>query len=288
MLSTDTDTSLSLEPKSNDYFITFMEGQQHAKFSPAKHQIVIHDGVNSKFFELSYTSSRILELLILKADVIVSREEIFSFAWPRRVVGQNSLNQAISNIRELFHDDEHRAIIQTFPRRGYRFNSSYLSTEQERSCFIDLKEAHPASVVLPAPVSPTFYSPPVAEATSNLSINYILAAMVAVLLAAFMWRFDWLLADQTGLSELEENTGELTTLYISESEPELIQIKSDLQGLRLRLAKLITQPETVIFNRMHSFYEITCIDRGTTVRFLTVHKKQLGEVSDAQLKECLE
>ncbi|MFW8696135.1 hypothetical protein, partial [Mesorhizobium japonicum] len=85
--------------------------------------------------------------------------------------------------------------------------------EQERSCFIDLKETPPATVVHPAPVSPTFYSPPVAEATSNLSINYILAALVAMLLVAFMWRFDWLLAEQAGLSVLVEDTGELTTFY---------------------------------------------------------------------------
>ena len=77
MITADKNTALTREPKSNDYFITFLDGQQHAKFTPSKHQILIHDGMGSKFFELSYTSSRILEILILNADVIVSREEIF-------------------------------------------------------------------------------------------------------------------------------------------------------------------------------------------------------------------
>jgi DNA-binding winged helix-turn-helix (wHTH) protein len=287
MLTTDHDTTLTQASNSNDYFITFLDGQQHAKFTPAKHQIVIHDGTTSKFFELSYTSSRILELLIVKADVIVSREEIFSFAWPRRVVGQNSLNQAISNIRELFHDDDQRVIIQTFPRRGYRFNSSHLSAEQARTYF-DLKEESTPDAMPSAPLSPTPYPAVATVPPSSLSLNYILAAMVAVLLTAFIWRFDWSLAEQAGLSVLEESIGELTTLYTSESEQELIQIKGDLHEVRTRIAQMITHPETVIFNRMHSFFEITCIDRGTSVRFLTVHKKQLGEISDALLKGCLE
>ncbi|CAI8759006.1 winged helix-turn-helix domain-containing protein [Pseudomonas zeae] len=292
MLTTDSDTSSSIESKSNEYFITFLDGQQHAKFTPSQHKIVIHDGTATKFFELSYTSSRILELLILKADVIVSREEIFSFAWPRRVVGQNSLNQAISNIRELFHDDEHRAIIQTFPRRGYRFNSSYLSTEKEKSCFVDIKEGLPTTFPPPsdsAPVAPpSVYLEALPETSNSLSINHLLGTFVVVLLVALLWRMDWLLAEQSGLSVLEEATEDLTVFYTSESEGELIQIKSNLLPIRQRISNLITQPETVIFNRMHSFYEITCIDRGTTVRFITVHKKQLDQISDAQLKECLE
>ena len=286
MFTADKHLPLTTEPKSCDYFITFLDGRQNAKFTPSKHQIVVKDGTGSKFFELSYTSSRILELLILNADVIVSREEIFSFAWPRRVVGQNSLNQAISNIRELFHDDDLRAIIQTFPRRGYRFNSSYLSKEPEHAYFVDMQDGQPSSAPLPLPVTPQIYS---TSTPSNVTlINYILAALVTVLLVAFMWRFDWVLAEQEGLSVLEETMGDLTIFYLSESESELILIKSLMQPLRSRLTDMITQPETVIFNRMHSFYEITCIDRGTGVRFLSIHKKQLSAITDAQLKECLE
>lgn len=288
MLTTDDHTALSIDDKSTDYFITFLEGQQHAKFTPAKHQIVIHDGVSSKLFELSYTSSRILELLILKADVIVSREEIFSFAWPRRVVGQNSLNQAISNIRELFHDDEHRLIIQTFPRRGYRFNSSFLNNEPDHSYFVDAHDVPPTSAPLPPPAAPPVHLEPASTAPSSFSINFLLATLMTALLVTLLWRFDWLLVQQTGLSVLKEHTDNLTTFYTSESDQELIQIKNDLQDLRLRLARLATQPETVILNRMHSFYEVTCIDRGTSVRFLTIHKKQLGAISDAQLKGCLQ
>ena len=204
------------------------------------------------------------------------------------MVGQNSLNQAISNIRELFHDDDMRAIIQTFPRRGYRFNSSYLSMEPEHAYFIDMHDGQPCIVPVPLPVIPRGELEPSPARPSNRSISYILGALVTVLLVAFIWRFDWLLAEQRGLSVLEENIGDLTIFYTSESESELIQIKSLMQPLRSRLANMITQPETVIFNRMHSFYEITCIDRGTGVRFLSIHKKQLSEISDAQLKGCLE
>lgn len=288
MLTTDNDPSISLESNVNDYFITFSDGQQHARFTPAKHQIIVHDGASIKSFELSYTSSRILELLILKADIIVSREEIFSFAWPRRVVGQNSLNQAISNIRELFHDDDHRAIIQTFPRRGYRFNSAFLSVQGQKY-FIEVGDSHLPHEPSPAAPEPGNVVEGGPNTTlSNASINYTLAVILTVLVVTLLWRFDWLLAEHAGLSLLEETTGQLTTFYTSESEEELIQIKSDLKELHTRFVNLVTQPETVIFNRMHSFYEITCIDRGTNVKFLTIHKKQLGVITDEHIKGCLE
>ncbi|MHC8346680.1 winged helix-turn-helix domain-containing protein [Pseudomonas sp. RT6P73] len=290
MLTNDNVTSSENDLNTYNYFITFLDGQQHARFTPSKHQIIIHDGSSAKNVELSYTSSRILELLILKADVIVSREEIFSFAWPRRVVGQNSLNQAISNIRELFHDDDHRAIIQTFPRRGYRFNSAFLCNDPEPSCFVDMKECHSLPLHGPAPT----IEPPQAIAAEpdapaiRPSVNFMLATLLAVLLGTFIWRIDWLLFEQSGLSVIEESTGDLTTIYAIESEEELTQIKNDLRAVHTRLMSMVNRPETVIFNRMHSFYEITCIDSGTNVKFLTVHRKQLGTLTTEQLKGCLE
>ncbi|WP_431191594.1 winged helix-turn-helix domain-containing protein [Pseudomonas fluorescens] len=72
------------------------------------------------------SSSPILEILVERADITVSRGDIFAFAWPDRIVGQNSLNQAISTIRELLVDEELREIIQTVPTQGYQFNSRIL------------------------------------------------------------------------------------------------------------------------------------------------------------------
>ncbi|MHC8403417.1 winged helix-turn-helix domain-containing protein [Pseudomonas sp. MDT1-17] len=288
MLTDDNVTSSTNDLNTLNYFITFLEGQQHARFTPAKHQIIIHDGSSIKSIELSYTSSRILELLILKADVIVSREEIFSFAWPRRVVGQNSLNQAISNIRELFHDDDHRAIIQTFPRRGYRFNSAFLSSDHEPTFFVDMKDSHSAPHGHAPIESPQAFPAKPRAPTTRSVVNYMLAALLVVLIATFVWRFDWPLFEQSGLSVIEETTGDLTTVYASESEDELIQIKTDLHAVHERLKKMITRPQTVIFNRMHSFYEITCIDSGTNVKFLTVHRKQVSALTNEQLKGCMQ
>lgn len=116
--------SLSTEAKC--FFINLHEPLRFARFTPTQHILLMVDPTGSTRIELSYSASRILEMLIANADKIVSREEIFAFAWTDRVVSQNSLNQAISSIRDLIGDDELRTIIQTVPRRGYRFNSQFL------------------------------------------------------------------------------------------------------------------------------------------------------------------
>lgn len=67
-----------------------------------------------------------MEILVERADITVSRGDIFAFAWPDPIVGQNSLSQAISTIRELLVDEELREIIQTVPTQGYQSNSRIL------------------------------------------------------------------------------------------------------------------------------------------------------------------
>ncbi|WP_080710621.1 winged helix-turn-helix domain-containing protein [Pseudomonas chlororaphis] len=289
MLSTDDNKTISIKTN-KDYFITFYDGIQYARFSPSKHLVTIYEGSSGKRVELSYTSSRILELLILKADVIVSREEIFSFAWPQRIVGQNSLNQAISNIRELFNDDDHRAIIQTFPRRGYRFNSAFLCSDQAKlslSDEIDIQTFEAISDNKPTPSSSLWGQLVLILTRNTRLISFFLISTVIVLAASLAWRIDWNLLQQAGLFVTEEHTGELTSLYTSESEEELTQMRIDLKFVNSRILRLVDQPETVIFNKMHSFYEITCIDHGTSVKFITTHKTKLGDITDEQLKRCL-
>jgi cholera toxin transcriptional activator len=100
-------------------------------FWPSHNMLIIRDHDSERKVELGYSTSRILEILIERADSIVNRDDIFAFAWPDRIVGQNSLNQAISTIRELLSDEERKSIIQTIPRRGYQFNSECLASPDD-------------------------------------------------------------------------------------------------------------------------------------------------------------
>lgn len=239
--------------------------------------------------ELSYSSSRLLELLICRADLIVGREEMFAYGWPGRVVGQNSLNQAISNIRDLLGDDVQRTIIQTIPRRGYRFNSAYLSEDREEFHLSD--DTAPAPPVA-ADAAEGITLPTQAQAffASNRlpgSTNLLLAVLTIALAATLVWRIDWALWLQHGLFSASETLGELDVQYVSEGPEELTQLQADIKPLRDRLQAFVKQPETIIFNKMHGFYEIVCIDQGRSVQSVTVHKTKLSQLTDEQLSRCV-
>lgn len=262
------------------------EVSRYAEFSPSQHLLRISEGGVITGHELSYSSSRLLELLISRADLIVGREEMFAYGWPGRVVGQNSLNQAISNIRDLLGDDVQRTIIQTVPRRGYRFNSAYLSENRE--------EFNVSDDTAPAP-------PIAADAAEGItrsqaffalgrlprSANLLLAVLTIALAVTLVWRIDWALWFQHGLFSTSEAVGELDVQYVSESPEELTQLQADIKPLRDRLQAFVKQPETIIFNKMHGFYEIVCIDQGRSVQFVTVHKTKLSQLTDEQLNRCV-
>ncbi|PMV17526.1 MULTISPECIES: winged helix-turn-helix domain-containing protein [unclassified Pseudomonas] len=285
--SADSSASPPMEP--GHFTLRLHEASRYAQFSPNQHLLMVSDGRDITRQELSYSSSRLLELLISRADLIVDREEMFGYGWPGRVVGQNSLNQAISNIRDLLGDDEHRSIIQTVPRRGYRFNSAYLSEDRDEFIIADdtdqapLVAADDAKDFTPLAQSKPFF------ALNRLPrfTNQLLAALTMALAVSLAWRVDWSLWLQQGLFSTSETLGELDVQYVSESPEELAQLQTDIKPLRDRLQAFVKQPETVIFNKMHGFYEVVCIDQGRSVQFVTVHKSRVSELTDEQLNRCV-
>ncbi|MFT3819044.1 MAG: winged helix-turn-helix domain-containing protein [Rubrivivax sp.] len=64
---------------------------------------------------------RSLELLLTlgaRAGQVVSRDELMRQVWPGLVVGDDSVTQAVADIRRVLGDDRHR-LLQTVARRGY-------------------------------------------------------------------------------------------------------------------------------------------------------------------------
>ncbi|MEG5122574.1 hypothetical protein QUB74_29310, partial [Microcoleus sp. A2-C2] len=100
-------------------------------------------------------------------------------------------------------------------------------------------------------------------------------------------RIDWALWLQQGMYNSNETVEKLDVQYISESPQDLIRLQSDVQPLRERLLAFVKQPETIMFNKMHGFYEMVCIDQGKTVQFITVHKTRLSQLTDEQLNRCV-
>ena len=60
----------------------------------------------------------VLLVLGARASQVVTKEELMHLVWPRVVVGEGSITQAMSDIRRVLGDDSHR-LVRTVARRGY-------------------------------------------------------------------------------------------------------------------------------------------------------------------------
>lgn len=66
----------------------------------------------------------VLLALLERAGEIVPKEDILGSAWAGAFVGEDSLTQAVSQLRSALGDDpQHPTYIQTIPKRGYRFKA---------------------------------------------------------------------------------------------------------------------------------------------------------------------
>lgn len=69
---------------------------------------------------------KLLDILTQHAGEILSREELTNMVWERRVIGNNSLPNAIHALRVALEDDgKQQKIIKTIPKKGYLLESSY-------------------------------------------------------------------------------------------------------------------------------------------------------------------
>lgn len=131
------------------------KGAGRAEFRPEQNLLLIQDASgNEESLTISYTDSRALELLLSVPGQIRSREEILRYAWEHRIVSTGSLNQCIFNLRNLIGDEKLHEIIQTVPRRGYRWNPDFALTE-------------PSAPATPLPAAPPLLTTPICEADAD-------------------------------------------------------------------------------------------------------------------------
>ncbi|NIF48380.1 transcriptional regulator [Enterobacter sp. Ap-1006] len=77
---------------------------------------------------------KLLDTLTKNAGKILTREELTTLVWERRVIGNNSLPNAIHALRTAFEDDgKKQRIIKTIPKKGYLL-------EQDYCCVIEKEE----------------------------------------------------------------------------------------------------------------------------------------------------
>lgn len=95
---------------------------------------------------------KLITVLLEHAGEILSRDEITNLVWHRRVIGNNSLPNAIHTLRVALGDEnKQQRIIQTIPKLGYLLDPEFCeiieedSEEQAEEQNITSQEAHPAN-----------------------------------------------------------------------------------------------------------------------------------------------
>ncbi|WP_052285058.1 winged helix-turn-helix domain-containing protein [Kluyvera genomosp. 1] len=162
---------------------------------------------------------KLLDILVQDAGKIFTREELTNLVWERRVIGNNSLPNAIHALRTALEDDgKNQRIIKTIPRKGYLLEAEYCcvvvkdedevnETEDETVATIDgendnlsLPEEFDAELVLPEHRSePSLLSmaPVVATKSRRIRMPFFLLTLLVAICVTFAT--SWYLF--SGLSE---------------------------------------------------------------------------------------
>lgn len=75
---------------------------------------------------------KLLDILQQNAGKIFTREELTHLVWERRVIGNNSLPNAIHALRTALEDDgKQQRIIRTIPKQGYVLEAEYCQYEEK-------------------------------------------------------------------------------------------------------------------------------------------------------------
>lgn len=110
---------------------------------------------------------KLLDILVQNAGKIFTREELTNLVWERRVIGNNSLPNAIHALRTALEDDgKMQRIIKTIPRKGYLLEAEYCCVVEKDEDEINEEEEDTAAENgdLNAPlIEPQEHRPTVAE-----------------------------------------------------------------------------------------------------------------------------
>ncbi|AIN17040.1 hypothetical protein CH54_3208 [Yersinia rochesterensis] len=75
---------------------------------------------------------KLLSVLLQHSGQILSRDELTNLVWKRRVIGNNSLPNAVHTLRVALGDDKkQQRIIQTIPKIGYLLDATYCEIIEE-------------------------------------------------------------------------------------------------------------------------------------------------------------
>ncbi|HLM02623.1 MAG TPA: winged helix-turn-helix domain-containing protein [Pyrinomonadaceae bacterium] len=139
----------------------------------------------------------VLILLVEKKGEIVSREELMEKVWKETFVEDGNINFTISQLRKTLGNKE---LIQTVPRRGYRFAADVRQIDGSDDAVVDARQSivEPQSGIAPQAI--------IDPAKNRRRPMYFAAALVGVLLLSVLFAFSWRSDAGNGSRIIEPNS----------------------------------------------------------------------------------
>lgn len=129
---------------------------------------------------------KLLFCLAQHAGQTLSRNELTALVWERRVIGDNSLSNAIHALRVALEDDgKLQKVIKTIPKRGYLLEAEYCQTADQPTSEGSPQGVEPAIAPEPEPEPVTPSACPAIKLSARLKKiphALILAALAGLLL----------------------------------------------------------------------------------------------------------
>jgi len=263
-----------------------------ARFDRALFQLVLTHDEHEETLDLGFSGSRVLERLLQVPGEVVSREELMTYAWEGRVVGQGSLNQQIYTLRQALFDAGNQ-IIQTLPRRGYLFNPQYLKVGQAQPSIkaaplTVIAEKHGAVVMDLAPSAlPKTEQPKAARRYRSWQCMALAGSGMMVLLGLATLGFRLASSSAPSFTQTVD-VGALEVLYVEKSQHLLDSLIKETGLLVDTMSNMSAEPARLIVNMSPGFYEIRCLQGDGRVNWLKVHKSRVQTISSDHLQECLQ
>lgn len=138
---------------------------------------LIHDG---RMESLTGKAAETLLVLVQQPNVIVPKEVLLAAVWPDVVVEENNLSQQISILRKLLARDGLPELIETVPRRGYRFAGDVR--------VIASPAAQPATVTPPETGVAGAARVPARRRVAHRAVFASIAAIAIVVASVVWWR----------------------------------------------------------------------------------------------------
>ncbi|MFG5862347.1 winged helix-turn-helix domain-containing protein [Metapseudomonas sp. CR1201] len=258
-----------------------------AEFDAASNKL--HVGLTSgepRAVTLSYSESRLLQLLLDSPGETRSRNEIMEYAWDNRVVAAGSLNQAIFTLRNLIEDGTDHELLQTVPRRGYRFNAQYLVDDSAPAAAAAVDDAPGANEQVEA--APTSVRGTWLEGLPRSPKLLVPAygAMFCLLALVGLYRlgvFDGAVSDLL----VEDVAAASTTFhFVGDSAEEITRTREAFKAaLDAREEGLAGQ---VWINRSNRLYDLSCVrPDGTTENLIFLEDNPMANLQLEMVRRCM-